>query len=140
MASGRRLRWSPSRENCSASSGLPCEHRPPPRRPPDGEGLRGMLMCDGGGRTRPESPRRYYATPDLGIGATRAPRRRQLPTNHGHAALPSGVIRAYQSDSSSRRRRLSTVALQTTLPSWARPPTPLDSRSFHISSTAIRYV
>src|SRR5262249_42357981 len=47
-------------------------------------------------RTRLESPRVCYATPGLPIGTTRASRRRQLPTNHGHAALPSPVIRAYQ--------------------------------------------
>src|SRR5262249_49608980 len=48
-------------------------------------------------------PRASYATPATS-GTTRAPRRRQLPTNHCHAALPLGqpahisVIR--------RRRRL----------------------------------
>ena len=59
---------------------------------------------------RLESPRRTYATPGPRTGTTRAPRRRQLPTNHGHAALPR-VTRVYQLDSSSkpphrdRRRR-----------------------------------
>ena len=49
---------------------------------------------------RLESPRRCDATPAPG-GATRAPRQRQLPTNHGHAALPSAT-RGYQPDSSSK--------------------------------------
>ena len=53
-------------------------------------------------RTRLESPRVCYATPGLPIGPTRASRRRQLPTNQCHAALPSPVIRAYQPDSSSK--------------------------------------
>ena len=53
-------------------------------------------------RTRLESPRVCYATPGLPIGPTRASRRRQLPTNQCHAALPSPVIRAYQPDSSSQ--------------------------------------
>jgi hypothetical protein len=34
-------------------------------------------------------------------GATRDSRQRQLPTNHGHAALPSAT-RGYQLDSSSK--------------------------------------
>jgi hypothetical protein len=53
-------------------------------------------------RTRLQSPRVCYATPGLPIGTTRASRRRQLPTNQCHAALPSTVIRAYQPDSSSK--------------------------------------
>jgi transposase len=59
---------------------------------------------------RLESPRRTYATPGPRTGTTRAPRRRPLPTNHGHAALPRAT-RVYQLDSSSkpphrdRRRR-----------------------------------
>ena len=53
-------------------------------------------------RARLESPRASYATPGPGIGTTRAPRRRQLPTNHGHAARPLGATRAYQPDSSSK--------------------------------------
>jgi len=52
-------------------------------------------------RARLESPRPNYATSSPSAGSIRAPRERQLPTNHGHAALPLGVIRAYQSDSSS---------------------------------------
>src|SRR4029453_8714317 len=43
-------------------------------------------------RTRLESPRVCYATPGLPIGTTRASRRRQLPTNQCHAALPCPVI------------------------------------------------
>src|SRR6267378_1304065 len=52
-------------------------------------------------RARSESPRRNYATSSPAAGSIRAARERQLPTNHGHAALPLGVIRVYQSDSSS---------------------------------------
>src|SRR3989442_8737668 len=52
-------------------------------------------------QARLESPRLNYATPPPSAWSIRAPRERQLPTNHGHAALPLGVIRAYQSDSSS---------------------------------------
>ena len=53
-------------------------------------------------RARLESPRANYATLGLPTGTTRALRQRQLPTNHGHAALPSRVTRAYQRDSSSK--------------------------------------
>src|SRR5213593_2959640 len=53
-------------------------------------------------RARLESPRPNYATASLSAGSIRDPRERQLPTNHGHAALPLGAIRAYQSDSSSQ--------------------------------------
>ena len=53
-------------------------------------------------RTRLESPRVCSATPARLSGTTRASRRRQLPTNQCHAALPSLVIRAYQPDSSSK--------------------------------------
>ncbi len=45
---------------------------------------------------RLESPRANYATPAAPSGTTRAPRQRQLPTNHGHADRPLGVTRAYQ--------------------------------------------
>src|SRR5206468_13105599 len=51
-------------------------------------------------RARLESPRPNYATSSLSAGSI-DPRERQLPTNHGHAALPLQAIRAYQSDSSS---------------------------------------
>ena len=51
---------------------------------------------------RSESPRRPYATPGCQTGTTRARRRRQILTNHSHAALPWRVTRAYQSDSSSK--------------------------------------
>src|SRR5215510_3526762 len=67
---------------------------------------RGLEFLSGVGagamRTRLESPRVCYATPGLPIGTTRASRRRQLPTNQCHAALPSPVIRVYQPDSSSQ--------------------------------------
>src|SRR5437899_9953305 len=74
-------------------------------------------------RARLESPREHYATPDLEIEANRAPRRRQLPTNHGHAALPGGVIRAYQSDSSSQppHRQPRAGALRNALTSIRGP-------------------
>src|SRR5262245_34572546 len=50
-------------------------------------------------------------------------RRRPLPTNHGHAALPFGVIRAYQSDSSSKppHRHPRAGALRNTLTSIRGP-------------------
>jgi transposase len=54
----------------------------------------------GSTRARLESPRANYATPDQPIRTTRALRRRPLPTNHGHAALPRAT-RVYQLDSSS---------------------------------------
>src|SRR5262245_54798846 len=50
---------------------------------------------------RLESPRASYATPACRSRTTRASRRRQLPTNHGHAALPLAT-RVYQPDSSSK--------------------------------------
>jgi hypothetical protein len=53
-------------------------------------------------QARLESPRASYATPGLHARPTRAPRARQLPTNHGHAALPSAT-RVYQPDSSSKQ-------------------------------------
>ena len=69
-------------------------------------------------RARLESPRLTYATPGPRIGTTRAPRRRQLPTNHGHAALPPAT-RGYQLDSSSKpphrdRRRRPQEPLRST--------------------------
>ena len=91
-------------------------------------------------RARLESPRVRYATPDPAIPATRASRRRQLPTNHGHAALPSRAIREYQLDSSSKppRRQPRAGAPRNSVapirgPSSARCSNPLDGRSFHIS-------
>jgi len=82
---------------------------------------------------RLESPRGHYATPDLATAATRAPRRRQLPTNHGHVALPCGVIHVYQSDSSSKppHRQPRAGALRNSLtqirgPSSATHKKPLD--------------
>ncbi len=82
-----------------------------------------------------------YATPGLGIGMTRATRRRQLPTNHGHAALPLGVTRAYQPDSSSKppHRAPSADALRNLSASVKRASNErernemLDGWSFHIS-------
>jgi hypothetical protein len=53
-------------------------------------------------RARQESPRANYATLALRNETTRALRRRQLPTNHGHAALSFRTTRAYQPDSSSK--------------------------------------
>ena len=53
-------------------------------------------------RARSESPPRPCATPRCQTGTTRALRRRQLPTNHCHAALPWRVTRASQRDSSSK--------------------------------------
>ena len=61
-----------------------------------GAGLPGVT------RARLEGPRRPYATPGPKIGTTRALRRRQLLTNHSHAALPWRVSRASQRDSSSK--------------------------------------
>jgi transposase len=98
-------------------------------------------------RTRLESPRVCYATPDLPIGTTRASRQRQLPTNQCHAALPSPVIRAYQPDSSSKpsHRQPDADALgKSSTPrnfrgcrcrsrDRCRLNKPLDGRSFHIS-------
>jgi hypothetical protein len=91
-------------------------------------------------RARLESPRASYATPGPWIGTTRAPRRRQLPTNHGHAARPLRATRVYQPDSSSKTPHLplragalrnsfsfSQAELRT------RPNNPLDRPSFHIS-------
>jgi hypothetical protein len=51
---------------------------------------------------RLESPRASYATPGLGLGRLAPLDRRQLPTNHGHAARPLGATRVYQPDSSSK--------------------------------------
>src|SRR5215831_19873133 len=99
-------------------------------------------------RTRLESPSVCYATPGLPIGTTRASRRRQLPTNQCHAALPSPVIRVYQPDSSSKpsHRQPDADALgKSSVPSREfhgcrgrsrdrrRPNKLLDGRSFHIS-------
>jgi hypothetical protein len=57
----------------------------------------------GGARTmqaRLESPRLNLC--DALSGDSRSLRRRQLPTNHGHAARPFRATRAYQGDSSSK--------------------------------------
>lgn len=66
----------------------------------------GFNFLSGVGRApmwaRLESPRAHYATLGPRTETTRANRRRHLPTNHGHAALPIRVTRAYQSDSSSK--------------------------------------
>jgi hypothetical protein len=70
---------------------------------------------------RLESPRASYATPAPPSGTTRAPRRRQLPTNHGHADRSFGATRVYQPDSSSKTPHppLRAVALRN-LPQHAR--------------------
>src|SRR6516164_3423507 len=68
-------------------------------------------------RTRLESPRVCYATPGLPIGTTRVSRRRQLPTNQCHAALPSRVIRAF----SLIRRRSRPIVTPAPTPSGSRP-------------------
>ena len=90
---------------------------------------------------RLESPRASYATPAPPSGTTRAPRRRQLPTNHGHAARPLGATRAYQPDSSSKTPHppLRVGALRNSSPARSKlrgfdpPKNLLDGRSFHIS-------
>ena len=74
---------------------------------------------------RLESPRQNYATPPPSARPIRASRERQLPTNHGHAALPLGVIRAYQSDSSSQPPRRSA------------PSSPQESRARSRITTAL---
>src|SRR5260370_41733955 len=58
-------------------------------------------------RARLESPRLSYATPWPLPGTPRAPRQRQLPTNDGHAALPSPGIRPYQLESAATPPRRS---------------------------------
>jgi hypothetical protein len=84
---------------------------------------------------RLESPRASYATPDLQPRTTRASRRRQLPTNHGHAALPLAT-RVYQPDSSSKTPYppLRAVALRNPCEKRGSDPPKisLDGRSFHI--------
>src|SRR5262249_6530712 len=66
---------------------------------------------------------------------TRAFRRRQLPTNHGHAALP-WATRVYQPDSSSKTPHppLRAVALRNSFAQRGSDPpkNSLDGRSFHI--------
>jgi hypothetical protein len=88
-------------------------------------------------RARQESPRDSYATLHWQMGMTRAPRRRQLPTNHGHAALSFGTTRAYQPDSSSKppHHPLRVGALRNfDLKRGSGPPKKsLDGWSFHIS-------
>src|SRR5262245_15060575 len=98
------------------------------------------LLRDGGASVmwaRLESPRASYATPALQPRMTRAPRRRQLPTNHGHADRSLRATRVYQPDSSSKTPHppLRAVALRTPLETrGADPPTmSLDGRFFHIS-------
>src|SRR5262245_21848055 len=97
-------------------------------------------------RARLESPRANYATPAVPSGTTRAFRQRQLPTNHGHAALDSGRgIRVYQSDSSSKTPHppLRVVALRNPLHTSFNthgsdpPKISLDGWSFH-SRLAVR--
>src|SRR5262249_3041000 len=69
-------------------------------------------------------------------GTTRAFRRRQLPTNHGHAALPLAT-RVYQPDSSSKTPhppRRAVVLRNSFAQRGSDPPkNSLDGRSFHIS-------
>ena len=88
-------------------------------------------------RARLESPRASYATPAVPSGTTRAPRWRQLPTNHGHADRLLGVTRVYQPDSSSKTPHppLRAVALRTSCERRGSDPPKnlLDGRSFHIS-------
>src|SRR5262245_31827253 len=91
-------------------------------------------------RARLESPRASYATPGHS-GTTRAPRQRQLPTNHGHADRLVRATRAYQPDSSSKTphpplRAVNLRKLSRTLFKLRRSDPPknlLDGRSFHIS-------
>src|SRR5262249_23711769 len=85
-----------------------------------------FTVLSGGGpgltRARLESPRASYATPDQPIRTTRAPRRRQLPTNHGHAARPWATP-GYQLDSSSTPPdRVRAGALRITLRSPGPDP------------------
>ncbi len=86
---------------------------------------------------RLESPRSSYATPAPSSGTTRASRRRQLPTNHSHAARPLGATRAYQRDSSSKplHPSLRVAALRNSSEKRGSDPpkNSLDGRSFHIS-------
>jgi hypothetical protein len=93
-------------------------------------------------RARLESPRTCYATPSLRTGTTRASRRRQLPTNDGHAARPLGATRAYQRDSSSKpphRPRCADALRTSAKPGGPGPPKKsLDGRSFHISRAGQR--
>jgi hypothetical protein len=51
---------------------------------------------------RLESPRHRLCDTRALARGTRAVRQRQLPTEHGHAALPARATRVYQSDSSSK--------------------------------------
>jgi len=53
-------------------------------------------------QARLESPRQRLCDTRALARGTRAARLRQLPTEHGHAALPSRATRVYQSDSSSK--------------------------------------
>src|SRR5437773_8046527 len=91
---------------------------------------------DGAMWARLESPRASYATPATS-GTTRAPRRRQLPTNHRHAARPLGATRAYQRDPSSKTPHppLPVAALRNSSETRGSDPPKisLDGRSFHIS-------
>ena len=66
----------------------------------------------GGAETMParlESSRLTLS--DALAGDSRSLRRRQLPTNHGHAARPSGTTRAYQGDSLSKPPRRPSAAI-----------------------------
>src|SRR5262245_55674203 len=85
---------------------------------------------------RLESPRASYATPATS-GTTRAPRRRPLPTNHRHAALPLGATRVYQRDSSSKTPhpplRVATLRNSSETRGSDPPKILRDGRSFHIS-------
>ena len=83
-------------------------------------------------QARLESPRLNLC--DALSGDSRSLRRRQLPTNHGHAARPSGATRAYQGDSSSKPPRRPSAAalgnLSHTLDTRTRSPAlmqPLDA-------------
>jgi hypothetical protein len=100
--------------------------------------INNCLRSGGGGAmwARLESPRASYATPATSR-TTRAPRRRQLPTNHRHAARPLGATRAYQRDSSSKAPHppLRVAALRNASEKRGSDPPKifLDDRSFHIS-------
>src|SRR6266540_64433 len=115
----------------------------PEEHPGDHDLMSSFLSGGGAGAmwARLESPRASYATPGPWIGMTRAPRRRQLPTNHGHAARPLGATRAYQPDSSSKTPHLPlrVAPLRNSLePSGPDPPkNSLDGRSFHISQPVL---
>ena len=88
-------------------------------------------------QARLERPRQRLCDTRAPARGTRAPRLRQLPTEHGHAALPARATRVYQSDSSSKPpHRVQSRSPQEFRSRARRPPRSLRHSAGRAASAA----